>query len=205
MVIRISDCVIEVTARDGNEAESFSALRLANKEELSKLLEGTEIVYVTKPNGNKVFTFKDLEKFHKRWTALALSHKEKNKDFRESAKYLTTIKGKYCLIRDLADHTLSLATRSGNWSYANALCLSDKFANMFVEDYNTTSHHGQDKTAKLCYDDSSYKKWSQFMDEKYILGLKTYKYQVKKGEINPRTKEIHLVNDKYNVNTKQKE
>lgn len=201
MIVRINENTIEITAKDCDEFESFSALRLINKEELSNLIENTEIVYETKLNGNKVFTFKDSEELQKRWTALALSHKEKNKKFRESAKYLTTIKGRYCLIRDIANHTLSLVVRSGNWSYGNSLCISDKYAVMFIKDYNKTSHSGQEKTAKLYYEDSAYKKWSHFIDEKYVLGLKTYKYQVKTGEINPRTKEIHLVNDKYGVNT----
>lgn len=202
LAIRTKDCVVEITTKDCDEVESFSVLRIETKEELRKLLEGTQIIYITKHNGNKVFTFKDREEFHKRWTTLALSHKDKNHRFRESTKYLTTIKGKYRLIRDIAGHTISLATRTDNWSYANALGISDKFADMFIKNYNSTKHCGQENTAKLYFDDSSYKKWSQFMDNKYMIGLQAYRHQVKTGEINPRTKEIHLVNDRYNVNTK---
>lgn len=202
LAIRTKNCVVEIITIDCLENESFSLLRLSSKEELKKLLEGTPIVYITKSNGNRMFTFKDESEFHKRWTSLALSHKEKNKNFRDSAKYLTTIKGRYCLIRDVANHTISLVIRSDDWSYANALCVSDKYANMFIKSYQKTSHFNSTMPAKLFYDDSSYKKWSQFIDNKYDIGLKTYRYQVQTGEINPRTKEIHLVNDRYNVNTK---
>lgn len=157
-----------------DEIESYSLLKVTS-EEAKELIRADKEGWKNQIiHGVNEYVHEVTEPLDEVWLSMVAKHKQNNKDFMDvSKKYKNYPEGTSCLIRDPNTHTIRVAFRPKNQRpNINILFIDDVKREEFFAD----SHHSlfwklEHKYGISVEDTEVYSKWSQFMNEMYILNV----------------------------------